>query len=75
MTEAAERIKSELSQLPQADRAALAGFLLSTLEESDADAEAAWDVELARRLEDIREGRVEGIPADKVFAKLREKQA
>ena len=73
MTEAAERIKSELSQLSQADRAALAGFLLSTPAESDADTEAAWDVELARRLEDIREGRVEGIPAEQVFAKLREK--
>jgi putative addiction module component (TIGR02574 family) len=75
MTEAAERIKSELSQLPQADRAALAGYLLSTLDESDADAEAAWDVELARRLEDIRKGRVEGIPAEQVFAKLRDGQS
>ena len=74
MTETAERFKPELAQLSAQDRAALAQFLIRSLDEGeDADAEAAWDVELARRVEEIKSGKAIGIPADKVFADLREK--
>ena len=74
MTETAERLKPELARLSAQDRAALASFLIHSLgEEEDADAEAAWDVELARRVEEIKSGKAIGIPADKVFADLREK--
>ncbi len=47
MTETAEKLKIELSQLSIAERAELASFLIHSLdEESDYDVESAWDVEL-----------------------------
>ncbi len=74
MTESAERLKPTLAELSAQDRAALAHYLIQSLEdESDADVEAAWDAELARRLEEIKSGRARGESADKVFARLREK--
>lgn len=74
MTEVAERLKPALTQLSEQDRAALAHFLIHSLDEhEDDDAEAAWDVELARRAEEIKSGKAIGEPAAKVFADLREK--
>jgi putative addiction module component (TIGR02574 family) len=74
MTEAAEKLKAQLSQLSMQERAELAHFLIHSLDEAvDADAEAAWDTELARRMEEIRSGNAVGEPADKVFAELRKK--
>jgi putative addiction module component (TIGR02574 family) len=74
MTEAAEKLKAQLSQLSTQERAELAHFLIHSLDEAvDADAEAAWDTELARRMEEIRSGNAVGEPADKVFAELRKK--
>jgi putative addiction module component (TIGR02574 family) len=76
MTDTALRLKSELAQLPQEDRAALASFLIDTLDaEMDDDAAAAWEVELGRRAEEIRSGKAVGEPASKVFAELREKHS
>jgi putative addiction module component (TIGR02574 family) len=76
MTEAADKMRPELARLPARDRAALARFLIHSLDdEEDADAEAAWDVELARRLEEIHSGAAVGEPADRVFAELREKHS
>jgi putative addiction module component (TIGR02574 family) len=74
MTEAAEKLKAQLSQLSMQERAELAHFLIHSLDEGvDADAEAAWDAELVRRMEEIRSGKTVGEPADKVFAELRKK--
>jgi putative addiction module component (TIGR02574 family) len=74
MTETAEKLKSELSRLSLPERAELAHFLISSLEEEvDADAEAAWEAELAQRMAEIKSGKAVGEPADKVFAELREK--
>ena len=68
------KIKSELSRLSLQERAELAYFLIHSLdEEVNADAEAAWDAELAQRLEEIKSGKAVGEPADKVFAEIREK--
>ena len=50
-------------RLPPEARAALAAELISTLdEEVDADAEAAWSVEIRRRLEEIDSGAVKAVP-------------
>jgi putative addiction module component (TIGR02574 family) len=77
MVVAMEKLKAELVALSERERADLALFLLNSLEdanaESDPDVEAAWDTELARRTEEIRDGSVRGIPAEQVFAGLREK--
>ena len=56
MTENAERVKQEVLQLPEADRAELARFLIESLDDSeDPDVEAAWDAELRRRVERIEQ--------------------
>ena len=76
MTEIAERLKSELTQLPSQDRAELAHFLIESLdEEADSDAETAWDAELMRRADEVAKGTAIGEPADKVLAELREKHS
>lgn len=76
MTEAAEKMRPELARLSAADRAALAHFLIHSLDqEEDGDAEAAWDAELTRRLEEIQSGGAVGERADHVFAELREKHS
>lgn len=43
MTENAERVKQEVLQLPEADRAELVRFLIESLDDSeDPDVDAAW---------------------------------
>jgi len=74
MTDVALRLKDELLQLSEADRAALAHVLLESLEdEIDEDAEASWEAELNRRSEEIHSGKAAGRPASEVFKELREK--
>ncbi len=72
MTETVEQLKEQLGRLPNQERAELAHFLLCSLDqEVDADVDAAWEIELARRVADIQGGKAVGTPADQVFAELR----
>ena len=72
MTETVEKLKGQLEQLTSRERADLVYFLIRSLEpEEDADADAAWEAELARRVADIKSGKVVGKPAAQVFAELR----
>ena len=74
MSGSLDQLKSELLQLPMDQRAELAHILIHSLDEgADADVEAAWDAELARRMEQIERGEARGEPAESVFAQLREK--
>ena len=74
MTSTAEKIKSQLSVLSPKERAELAHFLIVSLDsKADQDAELAWDAELERRAEQIRNGTAKGNLAEKVFAELRAK--
>jgi putative addiction module component (TIGR02574 family) len=74
MTEAAERLKTELAQLPPTDRAELAHFLLHTLDdESEGDVDAAWEAELQRRWAEVQSGQAVEKPADQVLDRLRQK--
>ena len=65
----------ELSQrakaLPPEDRARLAEELLASLAPHDADVEAAWDVELRRRVDEIDRGEARWVPAEETFAGVR----
>jgi putative addiction module component (TIGR02574 family) len=45
-------------ELPPAEREALAGRLFDSLEESDPDAEAAWQTEIEKRIEELDQGKV-----------------
>jgi putative addiction module component (TIGR02574 family) len=56
-------ILKEALKLPVEARAALAGTLFDSLDESvDQDAESAWEIEIALRLKEIDEKKVKLIP-------------
>jgi putative addiction module component (TIGR02574 family) len=58
-------------QLPERDRATLAGLLIETLDPvSEQDVEAAWSEEIQRRLSEIDAGTVDLIPWEAVRAEL-----
>lgn len=74
MTENAERVKQQVLQLPEADRAELVRFLIESLDESeDQDVEAEWDAELSRRVERVEQGKSHLRPAHQVLAEIRDK--
>ena len=58
-----QRVLKEALGLPPEARAALAGYLLDSLDDSiDEDAESAWSEEIARRIDDLDRGRVKTVP-------------
>jgi putative addiction module component (TIGR02574 family) len=60
--EVSELLKKALALPPEA-RAALAGSLLESLDETvDATAEAQWNEEIARRIQELDSGKVKPIP-------------
>ncbi|MCI4431067.1 MAG: addiction module protein [Burkholderiales bacterium] len=64
-----EELSQRARSLSPKDRARLADELLASLEEPvDPGAEAAWEKEIARRVEEIKSGKAKLIPADEVFA-------
>lgn len=71
MSVSLEELKVTLSGLPLSDRAELASYLLHTLEAADEGATGEWLVLAERRMEDVRAGRVVGIPAEQVLESLR----
>ncbi|BAY31956.1 MULTISPECIES: addiction module protein [unclassified Tolypothrix] len=74
MSETAEKLKLELSQLSAKERAEIAYFLIHSLdEEIDDNLETAWDTELNQRLQDINCKTAIGEPSSQVFSELREK--
>jgi Putative addiction module component len=74
MTETAENLKTALSQLSQQDRAEIASFLIHSLDQDiDPEAEAAWDIELAARMQQIQTGTALSEDAPTAFNRLREK--
>ena len=61
----------EALELPPEARASLAGSLIDSLDdEIDEDVEAAWDVEVARRLKELDEGKVKLVPRSEVRRRL-----
>jgi len=71
MAQPMKQLKSQLEQLSAKDKAELASFLLGSLEPEDEGVTAAWDLEIARRVDEIRSGRAAGSSAEEVFAELR----
>src|SRR3990172_220724 len=54
MTIDVQRLLDDALRLPDQDRAELAGLLIDSLDEGqDADVQAAWSEEIARRLEEL----------------------
>ena len=61
----------EAAELPDEDRASLAGLLIESLEgEPDPGVEAAWAAEIERRVAELDAGTVESIPWEQVRQRL-----
>ena len=61
----------EAAELSDEDRAALAGLLIESLErDPDPDVEAAWAVEIQKRVAELDAGTVESIPWEQVRQRL-----
>ena len=71
-----DEILAAVLALAPKTRARVAHRIIASLDEAveglgEADWEAAWVEESERRLADMREGRVNGIPGEQVFARAR----
>jgi putative addiction module component (TIGR02574 family) len=65
----------EAVSLPVEERAKLVDSLLQTLNPLDDSIDAQWLAVAKRRLEDIDSGRVQAIPGEEVFEKVRRRLA
>lgn len=65
-----EALLDEARSLPEDQRAALVQELNATL--APPGVEEAWAIEVSRRVEELRSGKVETIPADIVIARASE---
>lgn len=71
MARTLDEIYQEASELPDNERAELAGLLLESLDgEPDPGVEAAWAEEVERRVRQIDSGEVKMIPWEQVRAEL-----
>lgn len=66
-----EIVEAEAMKLTPTERADLADRLWLSVSSRE-EVAAAWDAEIARRLADLEAGRTTAIPAEKVFAEVRE---
>jgi putative addiction module component (TIGR02574 family) len=72
MTQEVSEILKKALALPPEARAAIAGSLLESLNDSPADegVEVAWSEEIKRRIEEIDSGKVQMIPYEEVRRRL-----
>lgn len=68
VTELSERAKALLPE----ERARLAQELLASLDPNDAGADAAWDLEIRRRVQEVEDGTVTLISAPAAFDQARQ---
>jgi putative addiction module component (TIGR02574 family) len=71
MTQQASELLQKALSFSEEERAELAGSLIESLDATvDEAAEAAWNQEIARRIEDLDSGRAKTIPWEAVRFKL-----
>lgn len=69
-----EDLTEEALMLPSEARALLADRLVESLDPAEeGELHDLWAAEIQRRLEELRSGKVKGIPGSEVFAALRKK--
>jgi putative addiction module component (TIGR02574 family) len=77
MTREAQKLLERALKLPLKERAKLAKSLLESIDEEEgappAEVKKAWAEEIKRRVREIDEGRVKGIPHEQVMAEFRER--
>ena len=66
---------AEAISVPVEERAILVDSILRSLNPPEEDIDSQWVVEAERRLEEVHIGRVEAIPGDQVFARIRKRSA
>jgi len=71
MSSLIDELSRKARALPPEERIRLAEELLSSVQESDEEIEAAWAEEIERRLEEVESGTAKLIPAEEVFAEIR----
>lgn len=71
MTTLVDELSQKALELPAEERVRLAEKLLATVHEVDPAVEAAWGVEIQRRLAEIDSGAAKLIPSEEVFAEVR----
>lgn len=71
MSTLVEELSRKALSLSPGERVQLAEELLATVQEVDAEVEAAWDEEIKRRISEINNGAANLVPAEQVFAELR----
>ena len=68
-----DRVVADAMKLPVRERVRLAQQLVSTIDpEAEKNVEELWFDEAERRLEELRNGKVEGIEADEAFRRVRD---
>jgi len=67
------KLIAEAVALPVEERARVVENLLSSLNPPDQAVDAAWASVARRRLDDLRSGRVEAIPGEVVFERIRQR--
>jgi len=75
MSAVLQSLKEVAADLPASERAELAQYLLTSLDEQDAGAQAAWLSLAEQRMGEVRSGKVVGIPGDEVVRKLLDPRA
>jgi len=71
MTKEVVELFRRASDLPDSDRATLAGLLIESLDtEHEPDVESAWLSEIERRVQELDSGSVKTVPWPQVRAKL-----
>jgi hypothetical protein len=71
MALALEKIAEEIRSLTAAQKAELLRSLIAELDApADADVERAWIEEAQRRHRELAEGKVQGVPGERVFENL-----
>ena len=76
MTQQASELLQKALSLSEEERAELAGSLIESLEATvDEAAEAAWNEEVARRIEDLDSGKAKTIPWEVVRSRISSKFA
>lgn len=78
MTVATKKIAKQALALPESERARLAQLLMKSLEAPGEEIdpkewEKVWNIELKKRIGDIRSGKVKAVPAAQVMRELRAK--
>lgn len=68
-----EDIIKEATSLPVEERIIVVDSLLRTLNMPDPDIDKEWAVVAKRRLVELRSGRVNSVPGDQIFARIRER--